>query len=138
MGVKVSVSGSGSALIAAHNALLADLASNFHATFTATNVEMDNGTYTGMLAIYDQHKNLLASTDVKFYVSGNTAHLSTPSVVKSWIRSQSGPGDLYTANAEIPYRVINPKATQGEVTAIGYLDSQAVGTTASQFLISHK
>lgn len=57
----------------------------YHYIFTTRNVVMTDGNYTGTLAIYDNDHNLVTSTDLDYYVSGNAAYPSNPATIQTWV-----------------------------------------------------
>lgn len=134
-GTVLETGNSQSALQSSREAVLSDAASELHLTFTSVAVDMDDGTDSGTAKIYDSQKLLVAVKRVTFYVTGNTAYLSNPDAVTSWLQTNSAPGDTYKADATIPFHVTQSNAAQGEVSVTAYVGSNAVAGTTSQFPI---
>jgi uncharacterized membrane protein len=110
--------------------------SNMHTSFATQNVNMDDGSYTGTLAAYNTNHDLIASRSVNFYVAGNVAYLSNPSVVQQRVNTHSQNGStIEMNNFTIPYHVTNPNAETARVTATTYVDNQPVTSATSSFRV---
>ncbi len=127
----VTVSASGTVSDPAENVAMS--IGGYYYIFTTKNVVMTNGSYTGTLAIYDSNNNLIASTSLPYYVSGNEAHLSNPSETETWVENHFQSGNTIKPIGNFPYTVTNPNATQARVTVTVYTDSQSIASGTSSF-----
>lgn len=96
---------------------------------------MDAGTYSAVVALYDQNGNLLASDNVSFYVSGSSAYISDPDALATWIEAHDAQARSIKATGSIPYTVTNPSANTGTATATGYVGNVAGDSATSVFSI---
>lgn len=108
----------------------------YYYLFGTHNVVMTNGSYAGNLAIYDSNGNLVASTNVNYYVSGNEAHASNPDELGTWIENHSESGDSFKISGNFPYSVTNPDASQAQVTATAYVNNQPASSGTATFTIN--
>lgn len=113
-------------------------ATNLSTVFTAQNVAMNDGTYSAVVALYDQNGNLLASDNANVYVSGGTGYLSDPEALATWVEAHDAQARSMQASVGIPYTVTNPNAKTGQVTATGYVGNVAGDSATSTFVVSCK
>lgn len=105
----------------------------YHILYDTKNVVMTNGTYAGTLSLYNSDGNLIASRSLNYYVYENTARVSNPQVVQSWIDSH----DVNVAKAKIhmttPYTATSPNASSGLVSGRTYMGGQLIGASSATF-----
>lgn len=109
--------------------------SGFYEGFVTDNVTMVNGTYSATFALYDQSGNFLGSYNTNIYVTGNSAYLSNPGAVTSWIETYASEARSLKLSSAVPYSVTNPDASSGQVAGTTYMDNLPVVLATSAFSI---